>query len=70
MNNQLQLPWVQPCEEITPISKPWSMVALQKKIKKITCHINKLDQFANSLSSSYTSSDSFAQKVISRNVLR
>ena len=70
MNNQLQITWAQPCEENTPISKPWSVVALRNNIQNISCRIKKFDNFANSLSSAFASNESAAQKVISRNILR
>jgi|GEM_PF-2433413 len=70
MNNQLQTTWVQPCEEITPISKTRKGVALKKRIQKIWCQINKSDRFSTTLNSSFSSRDQIAQKGISRNILR
>ena len=70
MNNQLQIPWVQPCEENSQISRTSIVAALQKKIQKLTRRVNKIDQFANSKNPSFTGSGYEAQKVISRNILR
>jgi len=70
MNNQLQISWVQPCEENIPISNSSFVAALQKRIQKITCRVKKIDQFANSLNPSFTDSDIYVQKVINRSILR
>jgi len=70
MNNQLQISWVQPCEENSQISHSSLVAALQKKIKIITCRVNKIGQSANSLNSTFAGNDINAHKVISRNILR
>lgn len=70
MNHQLQLTWVQPCEENDPISNSSFVVILQQRIQKLTCRINRIDQFANSLNSTFAGHSNQAVKVISRNILR
>jgi hypothetical protein len=70
MNNQLQIPWVQPCEEINLPDKSWLAARLQNWMQKIACQFNKLDQFANSLNAPNVTRDDQASQFISRNILR
>ncbi|HBG74408.1 MAG: hypothetical protein A2X25_13905 [Chloroflexi bacterium GWB2_49_20] len=70
MNNQLQLPWVQPCREIIPTSKARQLIALQKWIQQVSCQITKLDHFAQSLSAAVENPNNSSQQAISRNILR
>lgn len=69
MNNQLQITWVQPCEENSQVSSSSFVAALQNKIQIITCRVKELDQFANSLNSSIAN-NSPARQAVSRNILR
>jgi hypothetical protein len=70
MNNQLQLPWVQPCQEITPISTSWKKASCRKIKIQIYCLLYNLDHFSESLSSRIDDSGNFIPKPISREILR
>ena len=70
MNTQLQLPWVQPCEESYPVSTSTQRSAIQKIIQKFICWANESDRYANSLNSSIINKHSYAPKAISSNLLR
>ena len=70
MNNQLQFPWVQPCQVITPIPTSWFMAFLQKVKQQVTCLVNNLDNFGNSLSSRTAYFGNYTHKSICREILR
>lgn len=70
MNNQLQLPWVQPCQDITPISTSWIKANYQKIKNQVFCLFNHLDQFTKSLDSRVDNYGNLIPKPISREILR
>jgi len=70
MNNWLQIPWVEPCQEITPIPNFTDKASLQLIKQQVKCAIKNLDDLFCSLNSKVSNSENTSRQFISREILR